>query len=65
MTCVTVVACNLAGTNAFVVAVGLAHKIAEYPPKSLYQSAKLQLMALRCLRGASLSFYEEVCGRCL
>jgi len=53
------VACNLAGTNAFFVRSDLADRFAAYPPDRLYQPARFHLTALRSGHAPSLSFLRN------
>jgi hypothetical protein len=53
------VACNLAGTNAFFVRSDLAESFAAYPPDRLYQPARFHLTALRSGHPPSLSFLRD------
>jgi hypothetical protein len=53
------VACNLAGTNAFFVRSDLAESFAAYPPDRLYQPARFHLTALRSGHAPSLSFLKD------
>jgi hypothetical protein len=53
------VACNLAGTNAFFVRTDLADNFAAYPPDRLYQPARFHLTALRSGHAPSLSFLKD------
>jgi len=50
------VACNLAGTNAFFVRNDLTDRFPPYEPQDLYQPARFHLTALRCGHRPSLSF---------
>src|SRR5688572_26965537 len=50
------VACNLAGTNAFFVREDLARRFANYAPARLYQPARFYLTALRSGHTPSLTF---------
>jgi hypothetical protein len=53
------VACNLAGTNAFLVRSDVATQFAAYPPDRLYQPARFHLTALRSGHAPSLSFLRD------
>jgi hypothetical protein len=50
------VACNLAGTNAFLVRQDLVQGFAAYAPERLYQPARFHLTALRSGHAPSLAF---------
>lgn len=52
------VACTLAGTNAFFVRSDLAVHFNAYPPERLYQPARFHLTALRSGHAPSLSFLK-------
>lgn len=53
------VACNLAGTNAFFVREDFADRFAIYAPEQLYQPARFHLTALRSGHAPSLSFLRN------
>jgi hypothetical protein len=53
------VACNLAGTNAFFVRADLAARFASYPTDRLWQPARFHLTALRSGHAPSLSFLRN------
>jgi hypothetical protein len=53
------VACNLAGTNAFFVRSALAAKFADYSPERLYQPARFHLTALQAGHPPTLSFLAD------
>ena len=53
------VACNLAGTNAFFVREDLAERFTTYAPSQLYQPARFHLTALRSGHPPSLSFLRN------
>jgi hypothetical protein len=54
------VACNLAGTNAFFVRSDLADRFAAYPPERIFQPARFHLTALRSGHAPSLSFLRDM-----
>ena len=53
------IACTVAGTNAFFVRSDLAVHFATYPPERLYQPARFHLTALRSGHPPSLSFLKN------
>ncbi len=53
------VACNLAGTNAFFVRADFAGRFTAYAPSQLYQPARFHLTALRSGHAPSLSFLRN------
>lgn len=53
------VACNLAGTNAFFVREDFTGRFASYAPEQLYQPARFHLTALRSGHAPSLSFLRN------
>jgi hypothetical protein len=57
------VACNLAGTNAFFVREDLADRCADYPPDRLYQPARFHLTAMRSGHAPSLAFLRDALER--
>jgi hypothetical protein len=56
------IACNLAGTNAFFVRSDLADGFEHYPPELLYQPARFFLTAMSSGHQPSLSFLRESLG---
>ena len=56
------VACNLAGTNAFFVRIDFEDLFKLYPPEALYQPARFFLTALRSGHAPSLSFLRKSLG---
>ena len=53
------VACNLAGTNAFLVREDSASRFERFSPAQLYQPARFSLTALRSGHAPSLSFLRS------
>jgi hypothetical protein len=56
------VACNVAGTNAFFIRSDLANNFAAYPPDQVYQPARFHLTALRSGHAPSLLFLKDSLG---
>lgn len=57
------VACNLAGTNAFLVREDFASRFEGYTPTQLYQPARFSLTALRSGHAPSLAFLRNTLRR--